>query len=151
MRMKKGLTLIELLVTLGVSGLVFVVVGSIIGILFTTSTRDKRLEVFEQVKNDVAAELSNTLRWGQVVDCSQMGRMSIDGGVYEVRDGRLVKGDEVLTPESVRVTNFSVVNRSRTATLASCEVVVELVLVNYDLAQDTVKIVVSQRRTESQE
>jgi len=68
MRMKKGLTLIELLVTLGVSGLVFVVVGSIIGILFTTSTRDKRLEVFEQVKNDVAAELSNTLRWGQVVD-----------------------------------------------------------------------------------
>ena len=143
---RQGFTLIELLVGIGMSAIIFVVVGSLLVSILTTNSKGRRQEAFEQVKNDVLGELSNAVRWADEVSLSG-GQLVVDEVVYEETTGRIVKNGQPLTPAGVRVENFEVRQLSAATDLASVRITADLEDANLAAARDRLTIVVSQRRT----
>lgn len=145
--MKKGFTLVELLIAMAMSSLIFVVVSSLLVTLLTGNVKSRRQEVFEQVKNDVTGELSGTVRWASKVKALER-RLEVDDTiVYSVQGGRLVKNGSPLTPDNIRVSDFTVTSLSRTEEYASVRVEVDMEDVNFPLASDRLVVSVSQRKT----
>ena len=146
--MRKGFTLVELMIAMTLSALIFVTVSSLLVTILTANTKSRRQEAFEQVKNDLGSEFSSTLRWAQEVVIGEDDSLTVDGKVYRADGGRLTKDGQAITPEGVRVESFSVNSLSRSADLTSVKVEVELTDASFNLAQDRLVVVVSQRQTE---
>lgn len=147
--MKKGLTLIELLVSMGLAAIVFAVVSSLLVTIFTSSSKNRRQEVFEQTKNDLARELSGAVKWADSVSYSG-SRLNAGEITYELRDGRIWKGVDAMTPTTMVVTDFAISDLSATAGYASLEMVIKMEMSENSLIKDGLRLVVSQRKTSTQ-
>jgi len=144
--MRKGFSLIEILIAMSLSGMVFILVSSMMVLLLTSNSKSQRQESFEQVKNNVLVELSNAVRWSDVVTFTT-NSLTADSKVYELSGGAIVKNGENITPDDIEVTKFEIKNYSGVAGWASLEVAIEMKNRNYPLAQDKLRLVVSQRKT----
>lgn len=145
--MQKGFSLLELIIAIGLASVVFIIVGSVLAVFVTQNTKNARQEMFEQAKNNVAVELANSVRWGQIVDHS-LGTLTVDGVVYQVADGRLTKNTENILPENVAVTRFEVADYSARAGIAGLSISIEFEDRSYPVARDAMHLVVSQRVTD---
>lgn len=105
---KKGFTLIEILVGLGVSAAVFVIATTLVVNIFTSSLKSRQVEVLAQVKNDLQAEFGNTVRWGDTISFNG-GVLRVDSVSYSLSDGVIYKDGSPLTPVEVEVVGFDVV------------------------------------------
>ena len=141
-----GFTLVELLIAMGMAAFIFVTVSSFLVTLLSSNTKSRRQEAFEQVKNDLAAEFSNSIRWAGTITTT-INDMTVDDTHYELVGGRIVRNSEAITPENVEVIEFTVADLSATASLASLRIEVLMRDANYGLTQDRLTLTVSQRQT----
>ncbi len=147
--MRRGTTLIEILVSLGLASIVFLIVSSLMVTFYTSDTRSKQLEMFERTKNDTILLLSNAVRWATSVE-RDGGNLIIDESVYSLRaDGRLYKNEDPFTSEGVKVTKFEIQDFSANVDYPSLQIDVSLEDANNALRTDTIKIVTSVRKTTS--
>jgi prepilin-type N-terminal cleavage/methylation domain-containing protein len=149
MKSNKGFTLIELLIGITVSAMVFMLAGSIVSLLFRTDVKGQRSESFEQTKNDIVAEITNAVRWAEVVNVTttDLGTITADGVEYTIQDGRLLKNNDPITGMSVIITKFKIRNRSEDPLLKSLDIQVEMESRQTATSHDTLNFVVSQRKT----
>lgn len=149
--MKKGFTLIEVLMALGLSSLVFVLVSSLLVTLLTSNSKNRRQEVFEQVKNDLFVELSGAVKWGEEVEVGGTEgarELTVDGVVYRVEGERLTRGGEPLTPGGVVVKSWEINEYGARPDYAGLEITVEMEDRSFSLAKDQLRVVAAQRKTE---
>jgi prepilin-type N-terminal cleavage/methylation domain-containing protein len=145
--MKRGFTLLELTVAISLSSIIFMVVGGLLAFAIDRNSKNQRQELFEQVKNDLAADLTNSVRWSKNVEADS-GHINVDGTVYMLRDGKIFKNGQSLVPEGVVVAEWEVVDRTRKPGLVSLEIRIKMHNKAFSVAEDTLRLVVSQRRTE---
>lgn len=148
--MKKGFTLIELLIALTMSGMIFIAVSSLLVTLLNSNTKSRRQEVFEQAKNDIFVELTNSVRWGEVVNYDGV-ELAVDEIVYKLDGSSILKNGEAFTSSGVEITRFEVTDRSGVDGLTSFFIEIGMRDRNFNINQDTLTLVVSQRRTEGVE
>lgn len=151
---RAGLTLIELLVAMSISGVIFVAVSSFMVSLFVSNTRSKQLDTIAQTKDSIAKDLSTTIRWAKEVSVSpgedELTAVMEDGTTYTYTvdsDGMFTKNGTPIHDPSYTVGSFTVRNYSQNA-LASVEVNLAIRRKNFTALGDTLKLVVSQRQTE---
>lgn len=144
---KQGLTLVELLISMALASVIFMIVGSMLAMFVTQNTKSQRQEIFEQTKNDLTQELSNNVRWGKEISLGS-DYLIVDGNEYRVENGYFQKNGENFSSDKLEITHFEVFDRSTTVELVGAEVMIEMRDRNYPLASDVVRIVVSQRVTE---
>ncbi len=137
----------ELLVAMSLSSVVFIMVGSILAVFVSHNTQNQRQEVFEQVKNDLATELTNNIKWATNVTYG-LGYVDADGTEYRADNGNLLKNGTNLLPDRVAVSRFEIIDRSAIPDLVSLEINIELEDRNYPVAKDGLHVVVSQRKTD---
>jgi prepilin-type N-terminal cleavage/methylation domain-containing protein len=144
--MRKGFTLIELLVAIGISSVVFMIVGSVLALFVAQNTKSVRQEAFEQVKNNLAVELSNSIRWGNEISYG-LGSLVVDGITYDLTGGTINKNGSSLISSNVVVTRFEIADKSTNPELKSFEIDIEFTDRNYAVYRDQMHLVVSQRKT----
>lgn len=152
MKLMKGITLIEILVAMGLSAVVFLIVSTLIVTILNSNTKSQRQELFEQAKNDIQSEISNQVRWAEFVEFTpgNMGEIKVNPSnvTYNVdAEGRLMKNNIAITPEDIKVTRFTVENFGNTVGLVSLQVTVEMQNRLFTVANDSLRFVVSQRKT----
>lgn len=103
----RAFSLIEILIGLAVSAAIFVVVTTLVVNIFSSSAKGRQNEMLEQVKNDLSAEFGNSVRWADSISYVS-GVLQIDSINYRLKDGRLFKDAQALTPEAIEITNFAV-------------------------------------------
>lgn len=106
-KINRAFSLIEILVGLAVSAAIFVIVTTLVVNIFSSSVKGRQNEMLEQVKNDLSAEFGNSVRWADSISYVS-GLLQIDSTDYRLKNGRLFKGTQALTPEEVEITNFVV-------------------------------------------
>ncbi|MEK9200839.1 MAG: hypothetical protein AAB909_02580 [Patescibacteria group bacterium] len=147
--MRKGLSLLEILISVGLASTVFLIVSSMLITFYNSDSRSKRLEVFEKSKNDLILLLSNSVRWAEVVLISE-NDLIVDGHTFALRsDGRLYKDDDVLTPEGLRITKFEIQDYSGIPGYPSILVDISMEDKDNVLRMDTLKLIVSVRKATS--
>jgi hypothetical protein len=150
MNNKKGITLIELLIGITLSAAIFVVATSLIASIFTTDTKGRNLQAIAQVKDNIQAELSESVRWGNVILVSP-NELTVDSSIYNLRQGRIYKDNNPLTPESVEIKSFTINDLSANSQYKSLQINVELAYKATVDQTDSFAVVVSQRRTQINE
>ncbi len=119
--LQPGMTLLEILVALAMSSIVFLVVSGFLLNITGTNQSSKSQELFEQTKNDISTDLSNAIRWGKVFSCQncdcnsssmQNSSLTIDTVVYAVNNQSLQRAGSALTSANVQVNRFLVCDRS---------------------------------------
>lgn len=139
----------EILLSLGLASVVFLIVSSLMVTFYTSDSRSKQLETFERTKNDITLLLSNSIRWAESVEING-GDLVIDENVFSLHaDGRLYKNSDPITSEGIKVTKFEVQNYSGDIAYPSLQIDVGLEDVNNALRTDVIKIVTSVRVTDS--
>jgi hypothetical protein len=116
----------------------------------TSSSRSKKQEVFDNVKNSLVMEISGAVRWGNEVT-SDESSVTVDGKTYRLSGGRIWRNDAVLTPESVVVRKMKIDNYSGVSEFVSLVIYIELEDKYSSLVKDNLRIVVSQRKTSVEE
>ncbi len=106
-KLQRGLTLLEVLIGMTISVILFLFATNIMVVLFNSTNKDKRIQDIEQVKNDIQIDLSNKVKWAESVSFSS-GMLTIDGDSYRVQDEGLYKNDVPLTPKSVKIKDMKV-------------------------------------------
>lgn len=145
---KQGFTLIELLVGVLISVMIFMTAGSVIALLFRTDIRTKNTELLEQTKSDLQGELSSKIRWAQAISFTKdPDTLTVDGIVYSLSNGRILKDGDPLTSQNVTIKQLDIADYSRDADIASLEILIEMENSTTTTARDTLKLVVSQRKT----
>jgi prepilin-type N-terminal cleavage/methylation domain-containing protein len=145
--MKKGFTLIELVIAIALSSVVFMISGSLIAFMVNNNYRNQRQEAFEQVKNDISIELSNAIRWGDKIQYNS-GQMRIDSNEYSLSNNKILKNGSALTPDEVVIDSFEINNYSNDSSIGSYEIIIKMHNGGFSLASDTLNLVVSQRKTD---
>lgn len=144
--------MIELMVSIGLASIVFILAGSFMAFVVEKNTKNQRTELFEQAKNDITRELSNSIKWAETVTMTDGGdgldTLSVDKSVFELNSGKLERDHESITPDGVVITGFNVQNFSQSPTLASLQIVVKMQNSSFPLSQDVLRLVVSQRKME---
>ncbi len=144
MKHENGFTLLEVLIAIAIFGIAFAVVLMILTAVSTASLTSGRQEGFEQVKNNLAVEFSNSVRWAKDV---QVGgtTLTVDGLPYTLNSGRITKDGQPITPANITVTDFSVGQYSTVPGYSSVKIIIGLADTNLATITDSEKIVVSQR------
>ncbi len=151
---RSGFTLIELLVVIAISGMIFLSVSALLIALFASNTRITQLDLLQQAKNDLQAELSNAIRWSRSVtisganDVLDVENADLSHSVYQIDSNRrLAKNGVPLVGNDVAITSFSVRNLSVSPAYASLLLLVSLNLQSssFVAVHDTMNLVVSQR------
>ncbi len=143
---RTGFTLIELLIALGISSIIFVVVSTVLASIMTANMKSRRMESFEQVKNSLAAEITGSVKWSETVNFTE-NSLAANERVYSLESGRIWKNGEPITPESVKINSFTISNYSTLIGLVGLEVNIEMEDANNALLKDSLKVVISQRKT----
>ena len=143
----KGMTLIEVMIALTVSVIIFLISTNILVTLFYTDTKNKNVQSLEQVKNDLQSEFSNGIRWGKTIQIGGTSGVVIDGSVYILADSQIFKDGKSITSTEVKIKSFEVKNRSLNSDEVSLEIVVEMEHATLTSVEDTMRLVVSQRKT----
>lgn len=163
---RQGLTLVELLIAMTLASFVFLLVSTLLITVVNTNLKSKRQENFEQVKNDLLMEISNQVRWANLVGvaevtnelviCNKEDLTVCDPGITnseEIRyrfntvDGSVEKNGEAITPNNVVITMFKIKSLSGIPGFASLKIDVEMRDRSITTNTDTLNIVVSQRKT----
>ncbi|HBC72663.1 MAG: hypothetical protein UX91_C0005G0041 [Candidatus Amesbacteria bacterium GW2011_GWB1_47_19] len=105
--MKKGISLIELLIAMALAVFVFLLVISMLMTILTANARSSRQETFEQTKNDLQSELTNAVKWGKDISWSS-GQLIVDGVAYSRISNVIIKNGQLLTPPQVKITNWTI-------------------------------------------
>ncbi|RJR14586.1 prepilin-type N-terminal cleavage/methylation domain-containing protein [Candidatus Microgenomates bacterium] len=146
---RNGFTLIELMIAVAISGLIFIAATAVMGSLFASNARNRQIDALEQVKNDLTQELTNNVRWAENVTftSSTLTIEQIDHSIlaYNLIDGRLLKNSEPITPQDVVIVDWQITNYSQTADYPSLIIEVDMEHKQFATVQDVFKIVVSQR------
>jgi prepilin-type N-terminal cleavage/methylation domain-containing protein len=136
-----GLTLIEILVGLALSSMVFIVASSLVVSMMSYSTKSKESQALEQTKNDLAANFSTSVRWaGQIEAVDNGSEIKIDGVEYKLAGDQITKGGDALTSGDVKIDSF-VVNKYKT----SMEINVDMESKQNSNVTDTLNIIISPR------
>lgn len=152
-RSSQGFTLVELMVAISISGIIFLAVSALIGTLFSSSARVTQLDALSQIKDDIAKDMSNSVRWAPDVSVSpgndELTLTSAQGEdtLYHVVDSQLFKNDTPLSPIDYEVTDFSVHDYGA-GRLASLDIELSLRSKKFTARTDTIKLVISQRQTD---
>jgi len=153
-----GFTLVELLVGIALSSLIFMAISTLMLVLFSSSSRVAQMDRLEQTQNDLQAELSNAIRWADQVDVTDSARIKVyhesEETEYYIEEGRLYKKTstamQVLTSQDVLINSLTAVNYS-TASFGepdpkvSLNITIEMQDKQFFHVLDTVNLVVSQR------
>lgn len=107
MKIKSGFTLIEILIALGLTSAIFIIATSLVVNIFTSNTKSRHTEALAQVKNDLQAEFSNSVRWADNISYVG-GSLQIDSVVYRLENGVLMKNGVPITPAEIEITSFKV-------------------------------------------
>lgn len=103
----QGLTLIEVLIGLTITSFIFITATGVVVSLLGTSTKSKRVQAIEQVKNDLLVDIGNNTRWAERINFID-GVLEVDDTTYKLKDGLILKNDSPLTSSEVIVESFSV-------------------------------------------
>ncbi len=152
---QSGFSLLELLIGVVLSSMIFLAVTSLITVLLTSNSRSKQLDELEQTKNDLVQELSNTTRWGGDItltdnaeqDSLKIGPVGIEK-TYLIENGALTRNGIRITSDQVTVTKFNVDERSGVNSLSSLEIEIEMENKGFKAIKDNFRIVVSKRITQ---
>lgn len=146
---QKGFTLIEILLGVTVSSLIFLTAGSVFALLFRSDAKTEKLSLMAQVKNDLQIEFSNSIRWATQIDFinGASPEITVDATRYNLQDGRIYKNSEPITPRELSIKKLTINNNSNSSELKSLEITAEVENKNFPSSQDVIKIVVSQRKT----
>jgi len=149
----QGFTLVELLLGITISVMIFLTATSVLSLLFRSDVKTKRIDELEQAKNDLSAEFSNKIRWASNITYTNGANatLSIDESEYTLSNERVLKGDQPLTPASVAVKKLQVTNYSNNPLIKSLEIVVEMESKNNSSVKQSVRIIASQRKTRFEE
>ncbi len=129
MKHNQGLTLVELLIGILLTSMIFLAASSLVVTLFTSNTRTKQLDEVQQVKNDIFNELSNAIKWSATVTVDSVNKLKVvtfadDSGVshsytyeYDSTTQTLTKQVDTnpaasLHSNKVEVTDFEIMDRS---------------------------------------
>lgn len=151
-----GITLIELLVGIALSGMVFLGASSLVLVLFTSNARTGQLEELAQSRNDLDIEFSNSVKWATLIDISVPNQLYLEfsGGptavtyVYDSSNRSLLKNAVPMLSENVAVTQFEFKNLSVAPGLMSLKIDIGLEHTRFSSVKDLVSLVVSQRKTD---
>lgn len=138
----------EVLLSLGMASVVFLIVSSLMVTFYTSDTRSKQLEMFERSKNDVTLLVSNSVRWATLVQIDG-SNLIIDENIFSLKNGRLYKNEEAFTPEGIRITEFAVENFSGDLNFPSLQIQITQEDRNNSLRTDKFSFVTSVRKTSS--
>ncbi len=149
----RGVTLVELVIAIITSSMVFLAVSNTINILFSSNSRVLQLDVVEQTKNDLIAELTTSIKWASVIKLpseDDPNHIIVDDTIYRLdnSDGRMYKNNVALTPQNVTITKFSAEDLSVTDgdnDPKSYAITFEMVHKQFPAITDHIRIVVSQR------
>lgn len=141
----KGFTLIEFLIAIVLTSIIFVVVSSVIISTMYNTTKNKQGQILEQTKNDLAADLSNNIKWATRINVGANTNSFIlyngpDSVEYKLNNKTVVKGNDALTPSQVAVTSF-IVNRR----LSSLEINIEMEDTQNRTIKDSLHLILSPR------
>jgi hypothetical protein len=146
----QGLTLVEILIGLVMSTMIFLVATNLMVFLFFTDTKSKQIQMVEQAKDDLLSEFVVRVRWAEEIDFGS-GYLDLDGVRYQLRDGRIYRGDDPLTPGYLVVDGFDVANYSADEDYKSLEIKVSMSYKTRSSLRDFMRVVVSQRKLEVEE
>lgn len=104
---RKGFTLIEFMVGITMTALVFIVATNLVIAFLRVDSKSQRSQELEQVKSDLSSEFTNTMLWASSVDMTN-GVLTVDGNKYKVSGGQFMKNDKALTGSKVLVSGFTV-------------------------------------------
>jgi len=144
-KMQRGMTILEILLGMMVSMMIFLMATNFIVSVFRFDTKEKGQEAMEQVKDELQAELATKVRWAAEIEVMN-DRLVVDGVEYRVDGGRFMRGGEVLTPRAVSVESFEINDYSTVDGLGSVEIVLGLRHSDLTTVRDTMRLVLSQRR-----
>lgn len=154
---RRGFTLVETIISIALSSLIFVSASGVMAIMFSSNNRTRQVQTIEQTKNDLHLDISNAIRWADKVEIlgNQLLVTQVDGAqnryTYNSTDGNVMKDTQVLGQESVRVTSFEIFDRSYDVTAVkpkSLEIVIGLEHREFPVLKDSLRIIVSQRLAE---
>jgi ABC-type Na+ efflux pump permease subunit len=137
--------MIEFLVAIALTSIIFVVISSVIISTMQTSTKNKQSQILEQTKNDLAADLSNNIKWATRITVgagSDSFILTNDATPIEYKlDAKsIVKDGSALTPTRISVTAFTVTRR-----LSSLEITVDMEDTQNTAIKDTLSLILSPR------
>ncbi len=115
---KKGLTIIELLIFVGLAAIVFIYFFGIFKDFYLARNRSNRME---EVYNSITISLNNIIqdsRWSVSCDTSYSDRLVLESGdpvvgdvIYELDGGVFKRNNIPITDEEIEVLDFSVEKR----------------------------------------
>jgi prepilin-type N-terminal cleavage/methylation domain-containing protein len=114
---QKGLTLIELLIGLTLSSMVFIVASSIVISTMGYSTKNKQNQNLEQTKNDLASDLSTNIKWATRIKVEpDNNSFVLNNGVntyeYKLNNKVITKNGSALTPTDIEISAFKINQRA---------------------------------------
>lgn len=146
----RGLGMIELLLGITMSALIFLVSTSLITTLFRSDTKSRSSQSIDQAKNDIMSELATRIRWAESVTFDG-AHLVVDSVSYRIEGGRMYRGDDPLTPREVTIDGWEVSNYSLVDSLASYEIEIAMHHTTATSLTDSLRLVVSQRQTQIDE
>jgi len=135
---RRGVSLIEMLVAMGMSS------------MLTANARNRRQEAFEQVKNDLTAELTNAVKWAEDVSYAS-DQITAGETVYRMDNGHVTRNGSALNSNEVRVTRFEVTEYGPGEDNLSLNIQIDLEDAMNNSVKDTIKIAASKRLTTFEE
>lgn len=147
-----GFTLIEILVAISISGIIFLAASALLVSLVSSNARVSQLDAMSQVKDDIAKDLSNSIRWASdIVVSTENDGITItdtqgDSTTYRTDTNRLLKNDTPIHSDEFEVTQLSVHDYSAGGQ-ASLEIQLAIRSKKFTARNDTIRLVVSQRQT----
>lgn len=150
---KSGMTMIELLVGLALSGIIFIASSSLMVSLFSSNVRLKQQETLEQSKSDLIIELSDSIRWARDIIIDETNNRVI----ITMRDGtnktfvkngnQFLKNGEPLTSTAITMTDFRIEEYSKSSNNQLKSVLVTLAFENeqFNAVKDRLSFIATQR------
>ena len=144
---RRGFTLVELVVVIGLSGLIFVVVSGLTVSLLTVGTKNRHQQTLEQARDDVTSDISNIVKWREGILAWDKNRLQVGDVVYEKSGDRFLKNGVSLLGENVVVTEMGIENYSALEDYPSLIVGLKIESRVLPQVKDEIKLVVSRRKT----
>lgn len=144
---KKGISLIELLLAIALSAIIFVIASSIMMGVARSNLNSRRQENFEQVKNDVQNELVNSIKWAKEVTWTT-NQITIDGKIIKLEGMKIFRDSDAITPDSVRITKMEIAELGPGDENVSLKVTIEMQNAQIATVKDSFVVVATKRSTE---
>lgn len=155
---KRGMTLVELIVSIAIAGIIMTGISSLIMTLFVSNNRNKQLEAIEQNKYRLQTQISESVKWAKTINISpgMLTLTSVDNHgvpvttIYKLENKFIYKDGQPLTGSDVEITNFDITDNSANPAAGITGLTIDVKLRHKLLTSLTgrLKIVTSQRKME---